>query len=72
MARRYGPPVLLGGLSSAALPTCTPDRGSNRRPKSLRPAALPFGHYLHCRPSSSPLLTAESATDNKPKLCVSV
>ena len=40
--------------------------------KSLRAAALPFSHYLHCRSSSSPLLTAEYATDNKPKLCVSV
>ena len=40
--------------------------------KRLRPAALPFGHDLHCWPSSSLLLKAESATDNKPKLCVSV
>ena len=34
-----------GGWAAAAAPN-SPDRGSNRRPKALRPAALPLGHCL--------------------------
>ena len=55
-----------------AAPPCSSDRDSTRRPKSLRPAALPFGHCLPRGHPSSPLLGAKSATDKKPKLCVSV
>ena len=55
-----------------AAPPCSPDRDSTRQPKSLRPAALPFGHCLPRGHPSAPLLGAESATDKKSKLCVSV
>ena len=40
--------------------------------KSLRSAALLFGHCLFWDKLSSPLVEAESATDKNPKLCVSV
>ena len=59
--------ILVGRLLAAAVAPSSPDRGSNRRPKRMQSAALPFGHCL-----VSPLLGAASATDKKPKLCVSV
>ena len=40
--------------------------------KSLRSAALPFGHCVFWGNLPSPLVEAESASDKKPKLCVSV
>ena len=47
-------------------------RGSDRRPQSPIPPALPFGHCFNTWTSESPVLVAVSATDKKPKLCVSV
>ena len=40
--------------------------------KNPEPAALPFSHCFNTRTKESPLLGAVSATDEKPKLCVSV
>ena len=62
-----------GGCTPAAapLPYCR-HQSSNRRPKSLQLPALPFGHCLLCDCLFSPLLGPVSATDKKPKLCVSV
>ena len=40
--------------------------------KNSYTAALPFGHCFNTRTIESPLLGAVSATDKKPKLCVSV
>ena len=43
---RSGVRILVGRLLAAAAAPYSPDRGSNRRPKRLRSAALPFGHCL--------------------------
>ena len=46
-----------------------PHQSSNRRPKRLRPPALPFGHCPVCGWLFSPLLANVSASDKNPK-CV--
>ena len=61
-------PLLVAALAAAY----SPDRCSNLRPKSLRSAAFPVGHCSIRRRQVSLLLVAVSATDKKPKLCVSV
>ena len=38
--------IVVGRLLAAPPPPYSPDQGSNRRPKRLRSAALPFGHCL--------------------------
>ena len=61
--------ILAVQLPLAAPPPCAHGRGWNRRSKSLRPAALPFGHCLLRVHLPSPLLGAKSATDKTQTVC---
>ena len=62
-----------GGWTPAAAPLLPyrPNQRSNRLPKCLWSAALPFGHCQFCD-QFSPLLGPMSATDKEPKVWVSV